>query len=238
MSGSKPLFFADTITWKAYLINSQRAPKITPVHSVCENPDIRLVNVWLDLREFTMAVNLAHQTQREISSDLFQEALISVQYRLLHLSYNAHDNHETLRAAMLAFSSIVLFETPDLTEPRRHLVINLQRILQSIQGDTDTKWLKITLWLVFIYRASGLGSPDDSWLDDLWLKTTLSLGLTTWTETRELIKGFLWLDAVHDEAGKLYFNRRHGCQNVQKAETRVGHSVQGPRSCRYIFIDS
>ncbi|KAK9349642.1 hypothetical protein V1523DRAFT_448792 [Lipomyces doorenjongii] len=94
-TGSKTLFFANSsLSWNTYLFDPQKVSTTTPLHTVCESPDIRLVNVWLDHREFTTAVNLGQQTQRKHLPGLFQEALISIQYRLQHLAYDDHSRHE------------------------------------------------------------------------------------------------------------------------------------------------
>ncbi|KAK4120924.1 hypothetical protein N657DRAFT_692803 [Parathielavia appendiculata] len=47
--------------------------------------DPRLLNILLDLQEFSLAANLAFQTGRKIPAKLYTETLVSVQYRLLAL---------------------------------------------------------------------------------------------------------------------------------------------------------
>lgn len=91
VTGEKPLLFgADSLVWKLYLVDPAKALVILG-RTLVNAADIRVVNVWLDLRDFTVSVNLAHQTGRKIAPVLFQEVLISVQYRLYHLAYGTHD---------------------------------------------------------------------------------------------------------------------------------------------------
>ncbi|KAK4101122.1 hypothetical protein N658DRAFT_524308 [Parathielavia hyrcaniae] len=47
--------------------------------------DPRLLNILVDLQEFSFAANLAFQTGRKIPAKLYSETLVSVQYRLLAL---------------------------------------------------------------------------------------------------------------------------------------------------------
>ncbi|KAJ9273845.1 hypothetical protein DTO212C5_124 [Paecilomyces variotii] len=206
-TGSKPLFFTDdSISWKPYLLDCQKASTITPVHTMCDIPDIRLVNVWLDLRELTTGINLAHQTQCKVSSGLFQEALISVQYRLQHLSYNVHDKQEVLRVAMLTLSIVLLIDIRGISIRYQHLAGKLRAALQSSEHDVNDQLLRLALWLLFVGRVSLLDGPEDAlWLGAKLLTISQTLGITTWPEARHILKSFMWVDGIHDKAGKDFF---------------------------------
>lgn len=109
-TGSEPLLYnSDSLTWKPYLADPAKSPA-PPWHTLVDAPDIRLVSVWLDLREFTMSFYLAQQTKRKISPILFQEVLISVQYRLHHLCFMSDDRQGTIRLAMLVFSASLFLD--------------------------------------------------------------------------------------------------------------------------------
>lgn len=211
-TGSQPLFFADhSISWQPYLYNCQNLCTMTPLHTVCDVPDIRLVNVWLDLHELTTAINLSHQTQCKLSSGLFQEALVSVQYRSQHLIYSLDDTQEVLRVAMLAISTTLLLETHDVSIKYRHLAEKLRVALRSLEQNENDKRLQLTLWLIFVGKLSLLDGPEDSqWLGKKLLETIQSLKMTGWAEIRNTLKSFLWIDGVHDRAGKCFFEAVKG----------------------------
>lgn len=207
-TGDRPLFFTrDNISWKPYLANvSKSLPP--PWQSLVSAPDIRLVNVFLDLREFTTSINLAHQTQRKIPPSLFQEVLISVQYRLQHLSYAINDKQETLRLAMLAFSTTLFLEAHSAPLYCKSLSCLLREALRVLGQGNDCTELELKLWLFFVGRISILNLPEDqSWLEARVLKINEALGLTTWAEVRSVLKGFLWVDIVHGKAGEMIFKR-------------------------------
>jgi hypothetical protein len=110
-SGSKPLFFSEGFSWDPYLLPPSKKSSTKPIipsdttqtkqttaptnlppltsnvlrnlHPTVNDP--RLLNILLDLQEFSLAANLAFQTGRKIPSTIFCETLVSVQYRLLAL---------------------------------------------------------------------------------------------------------------------------------------------------------
>jgi hypothetical protein len=206
-TGEKPLFFTDGVPWDAYLADSSNCsnPKgassaATIIHKVCPNPpDHRLVNVWLDLREFCTAANLAVQTKLKIDAKLFQEVVLSVNYRLLLLEYDdkASVDEAILRLGMLAFSITAFLQIPqmpvryvDLTAKLRRSVLLLpcigqqyyQRIVGQHDGEVDMAvFLRLKLWFLSVaYRHLSLpGGPEGEGDLLAWLvyETLVSLGL-------------------------------------------------------------
>ncbi|OIW25245.1 hypothetical protein CONLIGDRAFT_636319 [Coniochaeta ligniaria NRRL 30616] len=208
-TGEKPLLFSvDSLMWKPYLADTAKTPMV-PWHTLVDNPDIRLVNVWLDLRDFIISVNLAHQTKRKISPVLFQEVLISVQYRLHNLAYSSHDRQETLRLAMVALSASLFLGVHSLHSRPMHckrLEGALGASLRAFDETGGKAYLELNLWLIFLGKMSGLDLPEDRpCLEQNLLKTTRALRLTTWVEVRLVLKGFLWVDIFHDDAGERIF---------------------------------
>lgn len=206
-SGSIPLFFTGhNISWDTYLASRDK-PSTSLVQPACKMADFRLQNVWLDLREFVNAINLAHQTGRNLSTDLFQETLISLHYRLQCLTYSIQDVQEVFRLSMLALSTSMLLKN-DGDEFRCVLLAEpLRTALQLMQCSINIDELKFALWLLVVARVSALDSPEDScWLKEKLFTTSQALGLTSWKETRLILKSFIWIDTMHDEPGKMIFD--------------------------------
>ncbi|KAH8705808.1 hypothetical protein BGW36DRAFT_368201 [Talaromyces proteolyticus] len=206
---SRPLFYAgDNISWSTYLIATQKIyPTTTPVNMMCEIPDFRLANVWLDLREFIIAINLAHQTHRTISAELFQETLISVQYRLQHLSYNNCDPHEILRLSMLAISNTIFLKADGDTIHYQSSAEKLRVALQFRNPKEDRKGLELNLWLIFVNSIYILDLKGDACLLMRDMRTiSRELRLSTWEAIRTVLKSFLWVDVMYDKHGKKFFN--------------------------------
>ncbi|KAH8895361.1 hypothetical protein GQ53DRAFT_839014 [Thozetella sp. PMI_491] len=156
-TGSRPLFFAeDNISWALYVADPRTvAPTTTPIQSLCENPDSRLDNVWLDLREFARAINVAVQAKRKIDPELFQETLVSGQYRLLQLSYDSDDAHELLRLGLLAFTTTLFLDTYGIRQSYAHLGEQLRTLLRRwLDRTANESPPELNLWLIMM--LSGL----------------------------------------------------------------------------------
>ncbi len=203
------MFFSDenAISWKSYLADSSQ-PSTTPLHTLCKLPDTRLVNVWLDLREFVRSTNLAFQTNRTIGAELYQEILISVQYRLQILAYDKHSAHEILRLGMLAFSTPIFLDVHSIPGNYEYLAKQLREVLESLEWGGSPEWQKLSLWVLFASKLSVLSAPDDDgWLHERLQDVLESLGAPSWSEVRDILMGYLWVDAVNNERGVAFYKQ-------------------------------
>jgi hypothetical protein len=225
-TGDPPLLFAHhSLTWKPYLADDGDNPSKSPFHPpwnpLLSNPpgDIRLANIYLDLHEFTRSLNLAHQTGRNIPPVLFQEVLISAQYRLHHLAYDGNSSHddvvqEALRIAMLAFSAGLFLcghslhcRPPSVCEAVvvRFWELLLGEAFRRSRGE-NRMCLELKLCLLMLGRMSVLDRPGDRRrIDEEISSTTRRLGPATWPGVRSVLKGFLWVDFLHDGPGERIF---------------------------------
>lgn len=168
--------------------------------------DPRMVNVWNDLYEFSRAANIATQTGRKLEPGLLREVMISVQYRLLHLQYDKEDTHELLRMVILAYSTTIFpplfshFGAAPISYPS--LSGCLQWFLFTLQEPSDEK-LKALLWLLAVIRISIL---DDELIDLNLAQTVQALGLNSWDEILTIMKGFLWIEKLHEPQAKRIFH--------------------------------
>lgn len=185
-SGCKPLLFQRNISWNPYVATQHSTTK-TPIHMLHPStPDQRLVNVWLDLREFSRLANLALQTGRKMPGELFQEALISAQYRLLALGAEKHYNsplvEQMAQMGMLAFSTLTFLQMEGVPMYMEDFSTKLRRLLDSLESspspsvlcptptgqENQGPWptiprsgdsevfLKLKLWLLFMAYVSAL----------------------------------------------------------------------------------
>jgi len=185
-SGWNPLFFQRDISWNPYVATRNQATK-TPIHKLHPSaPDQRLVNVWLDLQELSRSTNLAFQTGHKIRGELFQEALISAQYRLLALGAEKHYNSPLVermaKMGMLAFSTVTFLQMKGIPMYMEDFATKLRRLLESLASSSfhsvlypttagqenqgprpttprsgDTEvFLKLKLWLLFMGHISVL----------------------------------------------------------------------------------
>ncbi|KAH8896139.1 hypothetical protein GQ53DRAFT_640012 [Thozetella sp. PMI_491] len=210
-TGSKPLFFADT-SWKTYLPSRTGRQTMEALPKLGKVPDARLVNVWADMREFAVSISLAMQADRKLEGEVVFEALMSILYRLQHLEYDRQDEHETLRLMMLAFATTIFFEGHGLESKYTFLASRVREVLQLREYGTsaqDAREHRYNLWLLAVARVSILDGPEDhGWLVDRQVAVKQALELSTWFKAKEVLRSFLWVDMVHDERGREFFNAK------------------------------
>jgi hypothetical protein len=203
---AKPLLLTETeISWKPYISRPDKTLAKTPIHTVCSDPDARLINIWLDLREFAKGANLALQTNRKLSPRLFQETLISILYRLLFLSYAEADAQEAFRMLMIHVSTSILFSTQSNNasySQHEHMLIPALRMMNSFQDTSPKLWL----WTAFIARLRQQPPKDYRWLNESMFRRICGVGIAKWDEVRAILKEFIWVDGLYHEAGMRVFD--------------------------------
>jgi hypothetical protein len=190
------------MSWGLYLKSSNKDCLIIPIDTLYSSYDSRLLNVWVDLREIAKAANLSSQSKRLLSPSFFQEALISVQYRLQNLAYESPDEREILRLAMLAFSSTIFFDCSTPLHNYENLALQLRAALELLGHNFDGKWMRFTVWLIFVMRPLVPdGSRGHSWLLTQLANVSRSLGIKYWAEVKQILKSFLWVDMLESDFG-------------------------------------
>ncbi|TVY80557.1 hypothetical protein LSUE1_G003254 [Lachnellula suecica] len=199
LTGNKPLFFSEGVSWEPYIAKSQNTPLPPPFAAL----DSKLSHIWADLREFSRSANLAFQTGQKMDCTLFQEVLVSVQYRLQLLEMVTGPLDEAMQVGMLAFNTDIFLQMQGLEIRFGRLS---SRIRDSLLGLNDTFLLTFKLWLLFAAQMCiGFGT------EELWLKRDISetleaLCLTSWKATRDILKDYLWIDVLHDGGGRKTFH--------------------------------
>ncbi|KAI8945525.1 hypothetical protein F4801DRAFT_568074 [Xylaria longipes] len=139
-TGCDVFFFSETeITWDSYIASSDhrdlRKSTKTPTplkQNVVGMPE-RLRIIWDDVSEVVRSINIAAQCTRSIDFKLYQEAMISIHYRLIKLKFESKTFDELIRLTLLGFCSgiflqwrSVKFRFEDLA---RQLIIALHSVL-------------------------------------------------------------------------------------------------------------
>ena len=220
-TGSKPVFRTNGNSWEPYFassdIKSGRPNKTDLIlTSFGLTLDPRLAHVWADLQEFCSILNLAFISRRKIEPKLFQEITVSVQYRLLHLSYiddlglnqtqTLKDKlHEMVRVGLLAFTTTISLHATNDKVRFRHLASHLKEILQAMDKPLDSNGEEMKLWLLFVAALSVFRTGPRAWLKDDLIKSLEALQISSWMAAKKVLKGFLWVDMIHDVGGKRVF---------------------------------
>ncbi|CAH0022284.1 unnamed protein product [Clonostachys rhizophaga] len=217
-TGAKPVFLCEQdFQWNPSLVRPMKTSTATPIHTICSTPDIRLVNIWHDLKDFTNSINMAQQTCQKLASKQFQEILITSQYRLQCLAYERHDVQEIIRHVMLAYTTTLFMKTTDLPAQCRPLAMQLRQDLGYLESQDDKNLLKLQVWSVCISRASVLSTEGDlPWLENWLRKACRMLEISTWEKTRRILKSFVWVDLIHGPIGQPFFEGASQCQYFEQ----------------------
>lgn len=208
--GNKPMLFRQGMSWSPYtselgVIRSQKVASKDEVYLAIETMDDKLVKVWDDLREFCRISNLAYKTGRKISTSLFNEALISTFYRLLHLSYLDHPPSEAVRAGMLAFGVSIFFSSKEQMQPYGNLIERYRNSLLALRRCQTKLPSSIVLWLLLLWDIIAPSKPGTGIWEDWLVEVALHSNIRSWTEARSILKSIMWIEFLHDEPGRKAF---------------------------------
>jgi hypothetical protein len=203
LTDTKPLFFSDGISWEPYIAKSANTSHGS-LSKLFAGVDIKLCYIWADVREFTRSANLAFQTRQKMECVLFQEILLSVQYRLLLFDGSTSPLDEAIHTGLLTFATNVFLESV-LVVRFEKLSARLRDSILGLQGLEDDSMLEFKLWLLFVAGMSIVAEDRDAWLQPEMVKTLKALRLASWKAVRDRLKGHLWIDRLHDSGGKEAF---------------------------------
>jgi hypothetical protein len=217
-SGSRPLFFSDGMSWEPYLAQKGQPLKSVSIPPLLSQLDRRLVNIWLDLQEFCTSLNLAFRKYMKLDQNLFQEMTVSVIYRLLHLDYSnvdydGQDNdfsdtvHEAIRLAILGFATTIFLQISNVDMGYTYLASKLEMALRALEKPIDPDEWQLRVWLLSVAEISVLRGQDTSWLEMSLVEGLHVLEVTSWLEAKQALQVYLWVDTMHNQAGKELYAR-------------------------------
>jgi hypothetical protein len=206
LSGDEPFFFTDGMPWHPYLARPADINGLLATHFAGCNIDRRLAGVAADLRRFSTSTNLAFATGRKIVGEVYQEILISTQYRLVNLKFEPQDVNEILRLGLLAFSSSVFLQEGGLRRRFASLSTQFKRTLAAVDW-TNPALKRIGLWLLVSGLVASVTREDDDALMPLLRERCHESGQPSWAGIRSILKSLMWIDALQDKSGRQIYDR-------------------------------
>ncbi|KAH8673123.1 hypothetical protein BGZ61DRAFT_536689 [Ilyonectria robusta] len=210
-SGSKPNLYDDKLSWEPILELTMRRnsipynrPPPSGIQSAVERCDYRLQHVFTDLYGFSNMANSLVPGHEKLRPELFQEIMLSIQYRLLLLEYpvDVYPLEETIRIGLLAFESTLFLHSPKLGLKLKseRFYRQLRQCIEEIHIDSP-EIADLKLWLLLV------GSVIVFKGNETWLAESIDalVGDQAWSEVRKRVKGVMWIDIIHDDPGKLAF---------------------------------
>lgn len=213
LSGQRPRLLKEGIPWECFiagrgLIQCSHQPHDAHIRDFLEaTSDQRLHNALRDLHAFSCISNLAYQTTRKLSPEIYNEIMISILYRLTRLSFENDPMQEAIRIGLLAVSSTIFMQRQYMEHPYDHLSNLYRTAMYKLHETTDiTLPVPVELWLIILLRVvMPKESSTSDWLS-VWLDhTVLRAEIDSWSQAREILRSIVWVDFIHDRLGKPTF---------------------------------
>ncbi|KAH7313948.1 hypothetical protein B0I35DRAFT_436154 [Stachybotrys elegans] len=162
-----------------------------------------LIDIWQVMARFCFLINRADISKEQISTELYMESMCSVMYRLMASEYVVGSTSEAIRLGLLAFSSTVFLQWKGLGRPYKYLQGRYMSTLVNLNQSDFPSYL--LLWLFMVGAISVLGT-DEVQLIVSWLppKGTSNLP-ASWEKMKHILSGYMWIHAIHDQAGEKVF---------------------------------
>ena len=211
--GHRPRLLKEGIPWDCFiadrgLIQCSHQPHDANVRAFAETTvDTKLHNALRDLHAFSCISNLAYQTTRKLSPDTYNEMMISILYRLTHLSFESDPLQEAIRTGLLTFSSTIFIQRHFMEQPSDHLLNLYSNALFRLRKSTDIDLpVPIVLWLTMLSHVVAHKEPSPADWRSVWLdKAILRASIDSWPQAREILRSIAWVDFIHNRLGKQAF---------------------------------
>ncbi|KAK6347665.1 hypothetical protein TWF718_005504 [Orbilia javanica] len=225
-SGTTPIFFLDQPFLEPLFPYPDHTPYLTTVkithpasEKFLENIEPKLAEAWTFLKGFCYIMNSAAESNRRLPQSTLMNAMTSIMYRLISMSFKKESVDEAIRLGLLSFSSYIFLRWQSVTLAYIHLPTVYKSSLVNLNLSKEFP-PEMMLWLLMVGAISVFGEGDNVWLRP-WLKVNFELcGVKGWEDLKGVLKGLMWVGIVIDQAGKEVYE---GC--VGKQEARVTNVV-------------
>lgn len=197
-TGRGPVIYPN-IRWAPCMPSSSGPSSLAPeIKKYLESADIRLLHIWNDLSEFVRAANIAEQCRRGIDTELYLESMVSIHYRLVSL--RCHGSYEALRLGLLGFASTLFLQWRNVKTRFEHLA---QRYKQALMLTSDQEIpVGLNLWLHIVGHICVFDHDESNSLKPVLGHLLYKCRIKSWIEVRRQMKTILWIDFLHENAGK------------------------------------
>jgi hypothetical protein len=163
--------------------------------------DRDLATAWWVMRKFCLLVNLATQTRRPMYPKIIYETMVTVMYRLLHMSFAAGSVDEAIRLGLLAFCHHVFLQWQDVKLPRyrflttyRHCIVRLKLVV----GVSS----QLMLWLLMTGANSLFQMSEEPWLKDELRNYVERCEVKAWKGMEGILRSFMWIELLDEQPWK------------------------------------
>ncbi|KAI0133568.1 hypothetical protein BJ170DRAFT_606697, partial [Xylariales sp. AK1849] len=214
-TGNETLFFSDCVLWHSYIASQGELPisraqdpdpgiqlSASDLGCFVDTLDVRLRYVWNDLSKFVQTANIVTQCKFSVDKELYQELMLSMHYRLVTLRFDTGDVNETIRLALLAFSSILFLRWYGIKTRYEYLAQRLRCVLSMTRHSLITMPAQLVLWLYIIGSTSVFDENERVYFQPALAEVLQDMKLKSWDEVRLSLKSVLWVSVLYDIPAK------------------------------------
>lgn len=117
---------------------------------------------------------------------------------------------ETIRIGLVCFSASVFLPWRNVGISYPHLASVVRREFAMLSSSSSMFSPQLVIWLLMAGALAVLDESDAFWLDPLLRETMAVCGISSWSETRDLMGSFMWIGLAHDKIGKRVFDSAFG----------------------------
>lgn len=169
---------------------------------LCDGP---LWDILRDMQSYVSFVQDGSTTKDRRPEDEFHTTFCSLQHRLLTLNSSLLDAaSQSIRLALIAVLTTV-FQFPGLRASFPYLTGQYQKRYPGVEGVGSGNMKRLVTWYLIVgIMAVAEADSGEEWMFERWRE---DVGVVSWEEARKRCKEVLWIDALHDGAGKTAFDR-------------------------------
>lgn len=154
-----------------------------------------LVRVTSLLKSYTSMIEDFCEGRKVVTASVLIDHRNTAQHALLSLTPGT-GNYECYRLASLIFALLVTFPLPYVAAPFRRLATELSKALNE-WDDGD----QMLIWVLTMGAIGSIGLDERVWFLSRFRLATSRVGVNSWSETKGILKRYLWLEATNDSDG-------------------------------------
>lgn len=160
-----------------------------------------LATAWQVMRRFCLLVNVGTQTRDFMRSEIINDTIAAVMYRLMHMGFATDSFDEALRYGLLVFTYHVFLQWQDIKPPSKHLPMSYKKCILGL-GHVHGVSSQLMLWLLMIGANSIVDISHEAWLREGLREHADICGAETWKEMEDILKSFMWITLLDEQPGK------------------------------------
>ncbi|CAI6094171.1 unnamed protein product [Clonostachys chloroleuca] len=209
LSDRPPMFFQGEVPWDRYVVDQYNPTNISSDSiqpQTMQSLDWRLVNVWLDMQQFSLMCNDNQKRGVRLDQLVYSKIMVSMQYRLLCLFFSDFSLNNALRAGMLVVMTRLMFGWHPRNDAQVRAAVRLDEAMVSIlNGKIDVPH-HVLFWMHMVRSQLGGLARIDARLNSWLVDTIEALSFHSWAESRKVLLSMVWFEFFGESQAELAFD--------------------------------